>query len=109
MLYTANVPLLVKGDYIRRGQEFELSAEDAKQFDPADITPVGAVEEVPEPEPEEETDPEEMTHEQLKERAKALGLKTGGSKADLQERIRLHEGAEPQEETDPEEGAEEDA
>jgi hypothetical protein len=49
-----------------------------------------------------------MTHEQLKERAKALGLKTSGSKADLQERIKLHEeGAE--QETDPEEGTEEDA
>jgi hypothetical protein len=107
MLYTANVPLIVKGDYIRRGQEFELSAEDAEQFDPADITPVGAVEEVPEPEPEEETDPEEMTHEQLKERAKALGLKTGGSKADLQERIKLHEEAPT--EPEPEEEKEEDA
>ena len=91
MLYQAIVPLIVKGDHIRKGEQIELSAEEAKQFDPADITPVSAVPD--EEEEQEDAEPSalaEMSYQQLKEKAKELGLSQAGSRADLFERITLH-------------------
>jgi len=90
MRYRTNVALAIKGDRVAKGTEIELSAEQAKRFDPADITPV---DQIPEPEPEialSSIPLDEMTYEQLKARAKELGLSASGSKADIQERIRLH-------------------
>jgi len=93
MLYRTNVALQIRGDRVEKGTEIELSREEARVFDPADIT---ALADIPAPE-EEAVEPvplEEMTLAQLKERAKELGLSASGSKADIDERIRLHlEGA----------------
>ena len=88
MLYRLIVPLLIRGDRVERGTEIELSEEQAARFDPADITPVSG-EIVIE---EEATAPvalEDMSHQQLKDRAKELELSAAGSKADLVERITL--------------------
>lgn len=90
MLYRINVPLTIKGDRVEKGTEFELSDEEAKQFDPADVTPV---DQIPEPEPEVDLSSfplEDLSYDQLKARAKELGLSASGTKADLQERISLH-------------------
>lgn len=89
MLYKANVTLFVKSDYIERGQEVELTEEEVARFDPADISPVDHTPPAPEPEPVV-VPIEEMTHDQLKAKAKELGLSAGGSKADILERITLH-------------------
>lgn len=100
--FITNVALAIKGDRVEKGTEIELTAEDAANIDPADIT---AVESIPAPEPEAEpvvVPVEDMSLAELKDRAKELGLSTAGSKADLQERIALHvpgtEGKEPEEE-----------
>lgn len=90
MLYLTNVALQIMGDRVEKGTEIELSEKEAKRFDPADITPVSAIEEEPEEVETPEVPIEEMTAEQLKAKAKELDLKTGGSKADLIERITLH-------------------
>ena len=89
MRYRTNVPLVVKGDRVEKGTELDLSAAEAAHFDAADISPVSnAPVEAPAPEPVIPL--EEMTFQQLKDRAKELGLSATGSKADLQERIALH-------------------
>lgn len=89
MRYEALRPLAVNGDYIAKGVEVELTDEEAKRFDPADISPVDTAPVAPaEPEPEKPVD--EMNQNELKAKAKELGLSTTGSKADLLERIQLH-------------------
>lgn len=90
MLYRANNPLIVKGDAYKRGQEVELSTEEAQQFDPADLTAVDAIPEEKPAEPEPEVPLDEMNLEQLKAKADELGLSKSGSKADILERINLH-------------------
>ena len=93
-LYRTNVALSVKGDRIERGSEIELSAAEAANLDPADITLVSRIP-APEPEaPAEDVAVEDMSLPQLKARAKEIGLATSGSKADLIERITLNSGAE---------------
>lgn len=87
--YRTNVALLIRGDRVARGSEIELSTEQAAAFDPADITPVEGIV-VPVVEVMETTALEAMSHAELKARAKELELSAGGSKADLQERIKLH-------------------
>ena len=101
MRYITNVALLLRGDRIEKGSEIELSADEAKAFDPADITAIDAIPE-PEPEPVLADIPlVEMTLADLKARAKELGLSASGSKADIEERIRLHlEGAGASDEQD---------
>lgn len=95
MFYRTNVALSFKGDRVAKGAQIELSEEEAKVFDPADITPVDSI---PAPEPETvlaDIPLEEMSASELKERAKELNLSTSGSKADVLERITLHlEGGE---------------
>lgn len=87
--YITKVALAIMGDRIEPGTEVELSAEDIAHLDPADIVLLdGAVKEAPAPAPEAPVD--ELSHAELKEKAKALGLSASGSKADLQERITLH-------------------
>ena len=102
MQYRLNVALLIRGDRAERGAFVELSDEEVAALDPADII---ALSDLPIDEPEEEivVPFEEMTGAQLKDHAAMLGLSATGSKADLQERIRLHleanpDGAEPEEE-----------
>ena len=89
MRYEALRPLAVNGDYIAKGGEVELTDEEAKRFDPADLSPVDTAPVVPaEPGPEKPV--EEMNANELKAKAKELGLSTAGSKAALLERIQLH-------------------
>jgi hypothetical protein len=89
MRYITNVALHIRGDRFEKGSEIELSAEEAKAFDPADVTAIDAIP-GPEPEPVLADIPlEEMTLADLKARAKELGLSASGSKADIEERIRL--------------------
>lgn len=91
--YLTNVALSIKGDRIERGTEIELTAVEAANLDPNDITPVGAV--VAESKVEEApVSVEDMNLDQLKAKAKELGLSASGSKADLKERIELHEKGE---------------
>lgn len=90
MLYKAKVPLLIKGDHIKKGQEVELTDEEAARFDPADLSPVDHTPPAPEPEPVE-VPLDEMSLDQLRAKAKELNLSAGGSKADLLERIKLNE------------------
>lgn len=90
MLYKANVALILKGDYKKKGEEFELSADEVKQFDPADIIAVSAIPPEPEPEPEPDVPVDEMSFDQLKAKAKELGLSASGTKADILERIKLN-------------------
>ena len=91
MLYKANVPLIIRSDYKKKGEEFDLTADEAKQFDPADIIAVSAIPPEPTPKPEPNIPVDEMNHEQLRAKAKALSLSSAGSKADILERIKLHE------------------
>ena len=88
-LYRTNAALSVRGDRVERGAEIELSDAEVANLDPADLslasgTP-STVDEAP-----GVVALEDMTHTQLKEYAKELGLGASGSKADLQERIALH-------------------
>lgn len=111
MLYKLNVPLLIKGDRVAKGTEVELSDEEAAHLDPADLTP-STDRPVIDVEVVEVVALEDMSHAQLKDRAKELELSAAGSKADLQERIALHlagvstEGDEPTEEETETEGDE---
>lgn len=87
MLYKTNVALAIKGNRVEPGTEVELTPEAAARYGD-DLSP--ATGEPVEPEVEVEEVPlEEMTLDQLKAKAKALGLKATGSKADLIERISL--------------------
>lgn len=89
MRYLTNVAISHKGDRIGRGQEVELSAEEAAAYG-TDVSPVAPAP-VATPAPELASIPlEEMSMAQLKDRAKELGLSASGSKADLTERITLH-------------------
>jgi hypothetical protein len=89
MLYRTNVPLIIKGDYIKKGEEVDLSDDERKQYDAADLSPVDTTPE-PAPEPEVEVPIDEMDFDQLKAKAKELGLSAAGSKAAILERIKLH-------------------
>lgn len=88
MLYKTTCPLAIKGSRVEKGTEVELSKEELASIDPADITLVVDVVEVPEVIVEVAI--EEMDIDQLKAKAKTLGLKSTGSKADLIERITLN-------------------
>jgi hypothetical protein len=81
------VPIGFKGDRIEKGEEIELSAEDAARLG-TDVVPVGGavVEEIE----EEEKSLDDMTKAELAAKAEALGLPTSGTKADLIEKITLH-------------------
>lgn len=103
--FITNVALSIRGERVEKGTEVELSNQDWPHFDPRDITPLDdVIEEAPAS--AVETPIEEMSHAELKERAKELGLSATGSKADLQERISLHLAASA--DADPAEGQEGD-
>lgn len=90
MRYITEAALSIAGDRIERGQEIELTDEQAAQV--ADL--IVPIEGAPEPtEPSQKEEVSDMTLGELRDKAKALGLTTSGSKADLLERIALAEGA----------------
>lgn len=88
MQHQTTCTIAYKGDRVPTGTVIELTADEAKNFGasvvPFDSTPGVA------PEPEPEVAVEDMSVDQLKDKAKELGLKATGSKADLIERITLH-------------------
>lgn len=87
-----------------RGQVVEIPDADAASYlKPGLVEPYeGNAEPVNEP---AEAPLEEMTAEELKAKAKELGLPTSGSKADLKERIELHLAGPDEEESDDEDGS----
>ena len=89
MQYVTKCAILIKGDRIPRGATVELDAELAK-IHGDEIVPVAG--KTPEPAPEPEKAIEDMSVQELKEKAISLGLKGTGSKADLIERLTLHNG-----------------
>ena len=93
MEYKTNAAIVFKGERVGRGELVEMTAEEAAEFDTADITATGAIPREPVEEPVD-IPVEEMTAAQLKEKAAEFGLPTSGSKADLLERITLHQAAE---------------
>lgn len=96
MQYITNVAIILRGDRVVKGTIIDVEPEFAATLGD-DLTPVGA--EAP---TEEETTDEkalvDMTAAELKVKATSLGLAASGSKADLIERITLHNGAPTEEE-----------
>lgn len=88
MLYKTMRAIIFRGDRVEKGREIDLSEEDAARLGD-DVTP--AVADAAPAEPEPEVALEDMTLKQLKAKAEALGLSTEGTKADLLERIKLHQ------------------
>jgi len=78
-----------------------MEPEVAANYGPS-VVPLEPVVPAPEDETEEEKPLEEMSHDELKKTAVALGLKKSGSMADLIERITLHRQAAPKDETEDE-------
>lgn len=88
MLYRTTAAILFKGDRVPRGTEIEMDENEAARLGgyvvPVDDVAVDA--------PEEEVEEkalEDMSKDELVEAAKAAGVETGGTKADLLERITL--------------------
>lgn len=90
MLYITNVAISFKGSRVDPGTILEMTSEDAFRL-AGDVSPYGGAPEVEEV-VVDNTPIEEMSTDQLKAKAKELGLKATGSKADLTERITLHLG-----------------
>lgn len=88
MQYIANVAILYKGSRVKPKSVIDLSQEDASRLG-ADVSPFVDGGEAEEP-VVDDTPIAEMNNNQLKAKAKELGLKATGSKADLLERINLH-------------------
>lgn len=88
MQYKTTCAVLINGDRVEKGKIVELSHEEAKRLG-IDVVPVEA-ETKAEPEPTPEKPLDDMSHDELKAKAEALGLKKSGSIADLRERITLH-------------------
>jgi len=99
MLYETTCAILWKGDRVVAGTELEMSAEEAARLG-GNVVPAG--EAVAETEPEVvEKALEDMSKAELEEAAAERDLSTSGTKAELIERIQLHDQA-PDEETDEE-------
>lgn len=92
MLYKTLCPISHLGSRVERGEVLDLTDDQAFNY----AQDVQLVVEQPEVAPDvvEDIPLTDMTTEQLKEKATALGLKTSGSKADLVERITLYVPAE---------------
>jgi hypothetical protein len=97
MQYITNCAVIVKGSRVSPGTVLDLSEEEAAPLLDL-LTPHGDAA------PEEEAAPEveqpalhTLTVAELKEKAAALGLALSGSKADLVERITLHQAAQEDE------------
>lgn len=105
MLYRTRVALAIKGCRVEPGTEIDLTQEAAARYGD-DLTEVTGESVAPAPEETVDVPLEEMSHAELKDKAKALGLPVGGSKADLIERITLAPA--PEEAVDEEELVEDD-
>jgi len=90
MLYRTMCALSILGDRIEKGNEIELTAEQAASFDPADLVPVESIPADPDEEVLPDVPLDEMSLDQLKAKAAELGLKATGTKAAILERITLH-------------------
>ena len=98
MLCTALIPISLHGSRVEAGEEVEVTAEEFANLRDV-LTPVdGVVPETPSEEGGEEKPFNEMTLDELRRKAEELGLSKGGSKADLVERITLHQQETPSEE-----------
>lgn len=86
--YKTIVALSIKGDRVEPNTEVELTYNEVSRFDTNDISLVAETTEIETP-AEPEPPVEKMNLEQLKSKAKALGLPATGSKADILERISL--------------------
>ena len=90
MLHKTTEAIILKGDRIEKGKIVDVDAATVAQFGgalvPADSDSAPAAPK--EPQVVEKT-VEELSFEELKTKAKELGLSTKGSKADLIERIKL--------------------
>lgn len=100
MKFIANAALAIKGERVERGAEIDLSKDELAQFDPADLTSVDSIAAPAADEPVEEKAVEDMSLAELKAKAEELKLSTSGTKADLIERIALHDGAPVEEAAD---------
>ena len=88
MQYKTTCAVLIKGDRVAKDKVVELSHEEAKRLG-GDVALVEA-ETKAEPVATPEKPLDDMSHDELKAKAEALGLKKSGSIADLRERITLH-------------------
>lgn len=88
MQYKTTCAVLIKGDRVEKGKIVDISPELAKHLG-SDVEPVEA-EKKAEPVATPEKPLDDMSHDELKAKAEALGLKKSGSIADLRERITLH-------------------
>jgi len=93
MLYKTTCAILYRGSRVERGTELEMSQEDAARL-AGNVVPVTdsniSTEPTPEPEAKEL---EDMSKAELEEAAAERGLATSGTKAELIERIQLHDEA----------------
>lgn len=89
MLYKTSVAILHKGDRVPRGTELEMSQEDAARFG-EQVVPAGEAQAEPVAEVEQKA-LEDMTKAELEGEAAKRGISTSGTKADLIERIQLHD------------------
>lgn len=96
MQYITNARLVILGDIVNAGTVIELTKQEAAAYGDL-LTPGSAVEVVPEKEEVVEKPIAEMSHDELKAKAKSLGLKATGSMADLVERISLYKAPEKEE------------
>jgi hypothetical protein len=88
MLYKTLLPISWRGERVEAGVEIPLTPEEFANV--ADLVVAAGETPEPEPTPEAEVAVADMTKDQLVAKAGELGLSTGGSKADLIERITLH-------------------
>ena len=95
MQFKATSAFILRGDRIRKGAVVDLTEEEA-QVHAGEVKSLEAP--APEPEPQPEKALDEMTAAELKAKAAELGLSTTGSKADLVERITLHQDGADEEE-----------
>jgi ribosome biogenesis protein Nip4 len=96
MQYKANCAIAFQGDRVERGAIVDMTKAEAQRYGD-DLVPF--VDQVEAEAVVKDVPIEEMTYAQLQARAKELDLSASGSKADLEERIRLHlEGTDSTEE-----------
>lgn len=86
MLYKTNYPVAIRLDRIEKGQEIELTEEEAFNLGDAVSLVTGPA---PEPVAAPEKAVADMSLSELKAKAAELGLSASGSKADLVDRITL--------------------
>lgn len=101
MLYETTCAILWKGDRVVAGTTIEMSAEEAARLG-GNVVPAGQTTEAAPAAEVVEKALGDMSKAELEEAAAARGITTSGTKADLIERIQLHDAAPDEEETDEE-------